>query len=234
MNYAILAAGEGSRLAAGGIKTPKPMVQLNGIPLIERLTDILVRNGASSLSIIVNPHNQPTIDFLQKKSFPVPINIVIKSTEGSMHSLNELRPFLQDGDFCLMTVDTVFHENEFARYINAFRNNSALDGLMAVTDFIDDEKPLYVETDNKLKITDFCDERQSGSKYVSGGVYCLRPIVFQALDYTMKSGKCRMRDFQRQLINSQLNLQAFPFSKIVDIDHPDDIAVAERELRVEN
>ncbi|MDR3244802.1 MAG: NDP-sugar synthase [Prevotellaceae bacterium] len=230
MNYAILAAGEGSRLAAGGINTPKPLVELNGIPLIERLIDIFVRNGASSLSIIVNPHNQATIEFLQNKPFPIPLNLVIKSTEGSMHSLNELRSFLQDGDFCLTTVDTVFRENEFAEYVAAFRNNSALDGLMAVTDFIDDEKPLYVEVDNQLKITDFCDLRQSGSRYVSGGVYCLRPVVFQALEQTMKSGMSRMRDFQRQLISYQLNLQAFPFSKIVDIDHPDDIAVAEKFL----
>ncbi|MDR2847640.1 MAG: NDP-sugar synthase [Bacteroidales bacterium] len=227
MNFAILAAGDGSRLAAGGIDVPKPMVRLNGVALIDRLTDILVRNGAESISVIVNERNRQTVSFLQNKPFPVPLHLVVKSTAGSMHSLYELRGFLKDGDFCLMTVDTVFRESEFAAYLQTFRDADEIDGLMAVTDFIDDEKPLYVETDEGMYITDFCDTRQSGSRYVSGGIYCLRPAALQVLDDTMANGMTRMRDFQRQLIRHHLKLKAFAFSKIVDIDHPHDIETAE-------
>lgn len=36
MKFAIIAAGEGSRLAAEGITLPKPLVEVGGEPLIDR------------------------------------------------------------------------------------------------------------------------------------------------------------------------------------------------------
>ena len=46
MKYAIIAAGEGSRLREEGIKVPKPMVNLRGEMLIERLIRIFKSQGA--------------------------------------------------------------------------------------------------------------------------------------------------------------------------------------------
>ena len=40
-----------------------------------------------------------------------------------------------------------------------------------------------------------------------------------------------MRNFQRALVRDGLRLQAFPFSKVLDIDHASDIAKAERFLK---
>ena len=53
MDYAIIAAGEGSRLVQEGVKWPKPLVQLNGTALIDRLINVFLKNDASSISIIV-------------------------------------------------------------------------------------------------------------------------------------------------------------------------------------
>lgn len=44
MDYAIIAAGEGSRLAQEGVKWPKPLVRLNGVALIDRLIDVFLKN----------------------------------------------------------------------------------------------------------------------------------------------------------------------------------------------
>ena len=54
MNYAIIAAGEGSRLAQEGVAKPKPLVELSGEPMIGRLISIFLRCNAESISIIVN------------------------------------------------------------------------------------------------------------------------------------------------------------------------------------
>ena len=40
-----------------------------------------------------------------------------------------------------------------------------------------------------------------------------------------------MRNFQRALVADGLRLQAWPFSKVLDIDHADDIAKAEAFLK---
>ena len=54
MNYAIIAAGEGSRLVQEGVAVPKPLVDLDGLPMIRRLIDIFLTCDAEELSIIVN------------------------------------------------------------------------------------------------------------------------------------------------------------------------------------
>ena len=63
----------------------------------------------------------------------------------------------------LTTVDTIFNENEFKTYIDAFTKaiENGVQAYMGVTPFVDDEKPLYVGTDNNLNITGFYDQNNS-------------------------------------------------------------------------
>ena len=229
MKFAIIAAGEGSRLAQEGIKEPKPLIQLQGIPIIERLVMLFASQGASSINIIINGQQPHTLSLLQQLQQRYPINIVIKDTPSSMHSLHALSHLLRGEKFCLTTVDTIFKEQEFAEYIKTFESNG-YDGLMAVTGYIDDEKPLYVETDSDLNITAFADTPSATSRYISGGIYGLDDKALDILDQCMADGIERMRNFQRSLVKGGLKLKAYPFDKIIDIDHAQDITKAEEFL----
>ena len=51
MKYAIIAAGEGSRLAEEGVREHKPMVTVNGERLIDRLIRLFADNGAESIAV---------------------------------------------------------------------------------------------------------------------------------------------------------------------------------------
>ena len=233
MKFAIIAAGEGSRLAQEGVKCPKPLIEIQGVPIIERLVHIFLRNNASSVSIIINNQQPQTLALLQKMQSNLPLNIVVKDTPSSMHSMYALMPHLQgDEKFCLTTVDTLFHEEEFTRFIKAFEE-STTDGMMAVTGYIDDEKPLYIDTDDELNITAFCDTRSKESRYISGGIYGLTPKALLTLQRCIDEGVYRMRNFQRALIADGLSLKAYPFGKIIDIDHAGDIVKAEEFLSQE-
>ena len=227
MDYAIIAAGEGSRLAQEGIKWPKPLVKLNGIALIDRLIDVFLRNNASSINIIVNEQMTEVQDHLKALQLPVPFHLLIKSTPSSMHSFYELSQIWQGEEICLTTVDTIFREEEFSGYIQAFRQEKTLDGLMAVTDYIDDEKPLYVQTNEQLDIVNFLDRSNGDCRYISGGIYCLRKPAIGVLKKAIDEGMSRMRNYQRQLIAEGLRLKAYPFSKLIDVDHAEDIVKAE-------
>ena len=227
MDYAIIAAGEGSRLAQEGIKWPKPLVKLNGIALIDRLIDVFLRNNASSINIIVNEQMTEVQDHLKALQLPVPFHLLIKSTPSSMHSFYELSQVWQGEEICLTTVDTIFREEEFSGYIQAFRQEKTLDGLMAVTDYIDDEKPLYVQTNEQLDIVNFLDRSNGDCRYISGGIYCMRKPAIGVLKKAIDEGMSRMRNYQRQLIAEGLRLKAYPFSKIIDVDHAEDIVKAE-------
>lgn len=229
MKFAIISAGEGSRLAHEGVAKPKPLVELNGEAMIERLIRIFMRQGADRVVVIINNEVPETKARMAQLKEQLPIDLVVKTTPSSMHSFHEISHLLEGDNFCLTTVDTIFHEEEFARYIQAFRTSEA-DGLMAVTDYVDDEKPLHIATDANLRITGFHDQPTPDCHYISGGIYCLTPRALDTLNRCMEQGLSRMRNFQRQLVADGLHLQAWPFGKIVDVDHADDIAKAEEFL----
>ena len=227
MHYAIIAAGEGSRLAQEGVAKPKPLIELNGEPMIMRLMNIFMRCNAESISVIINDFMPEVKEYLSGVKLDVPLNIVVKSTPSSMHSFWELSKVMKPGKFCLTTVDTIFREDDFARYIAAFEADKRHDGMWAVTPFIEDEKPLYVDVNRCMNIKAFLDEPFEGVKYVSGGVYAMSDKAFPVLNECIEKGISRMRNFQRALIDAGMKLKAFSIDKIIDVDHASDIAVAQ-------
>lgn len=228
MNYALIAAGQGSRLVSEGVKAPKPLVQVGGAPLLSRLFRIFLDNDAESICIIINEEMAEVRSFLEQQQLPVPLHVIVKSTPDSFHSFYELMPYLQgEGKFCLTTVDPIFREAEFAAYIRAFRTDDRYDALMAVTDYVDDERPLYVKTTEDLRITGYASEAYDGFRYISGGIYCMNQRALALLPAAMQEGVSRMRGFQQYLVDAGMRMQAYPFSKIIDIDHAADVKKAE-------
>ena len=209
MKYALIAAGQGSRLVSEGVKVPKPLVQVGGTPLLSRLFRIFLDNDAESICIIINEEMSEVRCFLeqQQRQLPIPLNVIVKSTPDSFHSFYELMPYLQgEGKFCLTTVDPIFREAEFADYIRTFRADESADALMAVTDYID---------------------AYDGLRYISGGIYCMNQRALAQLPLAMEAGVSRMRGFQQYLVDAGLQLRAYPFSKVIDIDHAADVKKAE-------
>lgn len=235
MKFAIIAAGEGSRLAQEGIQNPKPLVEVGGERLIDRLMRVFMQNGATEIVAICNEQMtavQQHLEDIQREG-RMPLKFIVKSTPSSMHSMGELSRWLDDEPFVLTTVDTIFQETEFAQYVADFQQlveSGKGDGLMGVTDYIDDEKPLYVETDSRKRITAFLDHCEH-PKYISGGIYGLTPASLSTLRHCIARGESRMRNFQRALVGDGLRLEAWPFSKVLDIDHASDIEKAENFLR---
>lgn len=235
MHFGIIAAGEGSRLVREGAEKSKPLLEIDGRPMIGRLINIFEKAGADSINVVINdfmPDVREYVEQLQKE-VSVPLNIKVKSTPSSMHTFYELCGLFPDkGRFIATTVDTIFKEEDFMRYVEAFRGSpSSIDGMMAVTDFIEDEKPLYVEVDDSFNITGFLDEPYSGYKYISGGIYGLDGKAVEVLRECMDKGVSRMRNFQRALVRDGLRLKAFQMGKIIDVDHIGDLKRAEEFLR---
>ena len=231
MKYAVIAAGEGSRLTKEGNTTPKPLIEVNGERLVDRLLRIFEAQRASEVAIICNEQMKEVQMHLMavQQTYGLPLRLVVKSTPSSMHSMWELDKWLDDGPFVLTTVDTVFREEEFNAFVQTFARlleTGEADGLMGVTDYIDDEKPLFVSTDDDLWITAFLDQCDH-PRYVSGGIYALTPRSLNTLHDCVARGEQRMRNFQRALLRDGFKLKAWPFSKVLDVDHVSDIQKAE-------
>lgn len=234
MHYGIIAAGEGSRLVQEGVGKPKPLVEIEGKPMIGRLIGIFASCGAESINVIVNEEMSEVRSYLEKlqSTLATPLRIKVKSTPSSMHSFAELSSMMPaEGKFVLTTVDTIFRREDFARYIKSFESKADADALMAVTSYIDDEKPLYVATDAEMHITSFDDAASPAARYVSGGIYGLTAPALDVLRRCLRDGVSRMRNFQRRLIADGLRVDAFDMGKILDVDHASDIAKADEFLK---
>ena len=235
MKFAIIAAGDGSRLAQEGVTEPKPLVKVRGERLIDRLIRIFMGNNATEIVVICNEQMSDVASHLKMiqdkglNGLPIPLRFVVKSTPSSMHSFFELRDFLRDDPFILTTVDTIFDEREFHDYVLSFQDKitQGTDALMGVTDYIDDEKPLYVGVDNVMRINGYYDTPQADSHFISAGIYGLTASSLDILESCIEKGECRMRNFQRALVASGLRIEAYPLTKVFDIDHIDDIRKAD-------
>ena len=239
MKFAIIAAGDGSRLAQEGVTEPKPLVKVRGERLIDRLIRIFMENNATEIVVICNEQMFDVANHLKMiqakglNGLPIPLRFVVKSTPSSMHSFYELRDFLRDEPFILTTVDTIFDESEFHDYVLSFQDKIAhgTAALMGVTDYIDDEKPLYVGVDNVMRINGYYDNAQVDSRFISAGIYGLTASSLDILESCIEKAESRMRNFQRALVAAGLRMEAYPLEKVFDIDHIEDIRKADEGVK---
>lgn len=236
MNFGVIAAGEGSRLSEEGISVPKPLVDLNGEPMIGRLMRIFGELGAEDVAVVTNATRPETARYLDEIAPTLPFRLFMKEavTPSSMHTFALLGGMLKGkGRFITTTVDTIFSATEFGRYVQAFQNARAdVDGMMAVTTYIDDEKPLYVRVDDRMDITGFLD-KDDEPKYISAGVYGLDDKALDVLDRCLQAGMSRMRNFQRALVDYGLRLKAFDIGRAIDVDHASDLELARKITKEE-
>ena len=245
MKYAIIAAGEGSRLAAEGIAEPKPLVQVGGECLIDRLIRIFMQHDADEIVCICNDRTARVASHLARlqrdglEGRPVPLRFVVKSTPSSMHSFFEISHYLQDGPFIMTTVDTIFRESDFTRYVDAF-SRCRREMLMGVTEYIEDESPLYVSTDERMNVTAFEDAAPVVTPfiaparrplYVSAGIYGLQPAATFTVANCVARSETRMRNFQRALLAEGHTVRAWAFGPVFDVDHASDVQRAADFLR---
>lgn len=229
MNLAIIGAGESSRIKAEGLTTSKHMIKIKDEYLIDRIIRIGRSNAMQKVFCIINSHEPELKDYLMTNNFGIRLELIVKDTESSMHSLFELSSHLLEEPFCLATTDSVFLENEFSDYLNFCLSEKENDGVLAVTSFIDDEKPLCVRFNDANQITEFSDNKD-GYLWACGGIYYFTPKIFEQIQIALNSNTVRLRNFLRLLVSSGYKLKVFPFSKIVDVDHLSDIKAADKFL----
>jgi NDP-sugar pyrophosphorylase family protein len=226
----IIAAGLGERLQAGGITTPKPLVEIGGRPLIARTIDALCAAGATSIACIVNAETDRVRDYLRHTGWPVPIEIVQRTTQSSAESFLALRPSLETGPFLLTTVDTVCDPRALIALATRGMAVSPDASVLGVTTTVDDEKPLWAEVDPDARIRSLGDA--SRARHVTAGVYFLQPLVYSLADGGPRRAFPAFRDVLASLLGHGHALYAFDVGPSIDVDRPQDIVAAEALLGV--
>lgn len=229
MKAGIIAAGDGSRLVAGGIPTPKPLVTVGGMSLMERTLRGLVAAGVDEITFIVNEHMVEVVEHCQRLSLGIPLHPVIRTTESSMHSLYHLGQHLSGERFVLCTVDSILLPTELEGFVQCFASQREVGLLLAYTDFVDDEKPLRIAIGEGSEVQSIGPQAES-SPFVTAGLYGMSPEIFGVLEGAVRSGLQRLRNFLGLLLERGILARGYRLTKAVDVDRPEDIEVAQRFL----
>lgn len=229
MKAAIIAAGLGERLHRAGIAEPKPLVRVAGRPLIDYALGAIAASGITSVACIVNEifegiegHCRATWPALQ-------FDFVRRTTPSSMESLFALEPLLRER-FVLMTVDSIFAPEVLSRFLDAAATRPGADGVLAITDFVDDEKPLWTKVDDGGRVVALGADA-IGSEWITAGIYVLEPRIFAEIETARARRFSALRQFLGHLVAAGYRLDAEPMGKSLDVDRPEDIAVAEAFVR---
>lgn len=230
MKMGIIAAGTGDRLARGGVPTPKPLTPVGGKPLISRIIEAGGKLKVNSIACIVNDLNPAVAGFLRSTRWPVPVEVVVKTTPSSMESLFCLAPHLSDEPFVLFTVDVVCAQQVMTDFLRTARTLAGAQGVLALTHHIDDEKPLRAAVGSTNRITALGDAAH-GSLMVTAGFYYFAPDIFAEIDSARRKKLSALRQFLGHLLDAGYLMYGVPVSKTIDVDYPEDIAKAEAYLK---
>lgn len=230
MKAALIAAGHGERLRDAGIVVPKPLVPIAGRPMIDHVLGNVAAAGIREIACIFNEEFDAVEEYCRCHTHGLKMEIVRRTTPSSMESLFTLAPLVADEPFLLLTVDAVFGPAVLPRFLMAARNYEDADGVLAVNDFVDDEKPLRVVVDHSGRITAIGAEAGE-SPLVTAGFYVFRPSIFAEIGAARRARFTALRQFLGHLRARGYRLVGVTVPKTVDVDRPGDIETAEAFVR---
>jgi NDP-sugar pyrophosphorylase family protein len=229
MKAGIIAAGLGERFRRAGIATPKPLLEVGGKTLLQRAVESAAEAGAAEVALIVNAEYPEVARYVRDGDWPVPVKLTVKTTPSSMESFFALQPDLRDAPFLLLTVDAVAAKGSLRRLADAGLVVGP-SGTLAVTSFVDDEKPLWVLLGAKAEVLALGPTAKD-SGWVTSGTYFFFPQVYAHVAEARRRGLGALREFLALLLEKGERLYGFRAGESVDVDRPEDLAVAERFLK---
>ena len=133
----ILCAGLGKRLNPLTSTTPKPLLELNNVSMLESCINILIKLGVKKVLLNTFHLKDQIFEFIKKKNFSIDIQIIkdgqkILNTGGGILKMIE---YSHDDNFIIFNPDTLWNTN-YIREINKmcdfyFSNN--LNNILLLT-----------------------------------------------------------------------------------------------------
>ena len=132
----ILCAGLGKRLNPLTINTPKPLLKLRNITMLEHCINTILKLDIKKIFLNTFYLQEQIFEFIEKKNFPADIRIVTDGKEilntggGILNMVNQS----SDSDFIIFNPDTYWNNN-YINEINEMQNfyfSKKLDNLLLI------------------------------------------------------------------------------------------------------
>jgi NDP-sugar pyrophosphorylase family protein len=217
----IIAAGEGSRLRRDGFTAHKPLVEVGGVPLIERVLENFEAAGIAPPIVIVNEDERECVERVRARFPARAVEFIVKTTASSLESFRLVTGATRRGPMLVSTVDAWCRPSDFAAFVDAAMRRPTDATVLAVTPFVADEKPLWVDLDAGGRVAAL---GRSRGAFVTAGMYLVPESVRRAAP---PAGLGRLRDFLGWLHQSGHAMYGEVIPAVVDVDRAEDVAIAE-------
>lgn len=203
----IMAGGKGSRLLSiTNDEIPKPMVPVDGKPLLEYQVEELKTYGIKKIVMIVGHLGEKIVDhFKDGKDFGVEIDYIFeKEPLGTAGAFYYLKDKIDAKDFMLVFGD-VFFDMDFDRMEDFHFKNSALTTLLAHPNGHPYDSDL-IQTDDNGRVIGF-DSKHNVRDYwydnmVNAGMYIINKRLLDLVKEPVKT------DFEKDILANQVKLGA--------------------------
>lgn len=182
MNIVIPAAGAGRRFAEAGYEKPKPFIDTNGRPMIERVIDNIAEPGDRVYVLMRTDHLQ----HVKGTSLTVRDNVcfimVDELTEGAACTVLRARGFIDNGEGLIIANSDQYVEYDRGEWRNLL---GRVDGAI-MTFPAQDRKWSYAATDEDGRVTRVA-EKEVISERATVGIYyfCAGSLFAGAADRMM-------------------------------------------------
>lgn len=235
MQAVVLAAGKGTRLEPLTDEKPKPLVEVDGRPILEDVFDNLIEIGVDEFVVVVGYMKEKIIERYEDEYRDVPITYAHqREQKGLAHALLQAEPHIND-DFVVMLGDNVFRAN-LEDVVRRQREDRADAALLVEEVPIEDASRYGVCDTNEYGEIERVVEKPDDppSNLVITGFYTFTPSIFHACHLVQPSdrGEYELTDAINLLIQSGRTIDAIRLDGWrMDIGYPEDRDEAEERIR---
>lgn len=216
----VMAGGFGTRLRPLTEDTPKPMLCINGRPMLEISIEKLVNYGANRIFISTHYLPEKIVDhFGNGERFGVPIEYIHE--EAPLGTGGALSRLSYRDDTTLVFNGDILTTLDISMFLaHHLRSDAAM--TIAATQY-SFQVPFGVVTTEDAHVTHI-EEKPQFSFLINGGIYFLSPRVFATLP---KDGPYHMTDVANEQIRRGASVSCFPiFEHWLDVGRPSDYDLA--------
>lgn len=174
LNIVIPMAGAGSRFASAGYKDPKPLIPVNGVPMIRVVIENLRPRGAHRFIFICQQAHIEAYGLQEKFSSWAPGSEIVGLnglTEGAACTVLAARELINSDDALMIANSDQYIDTSIDEYLE-YQNLEGLDGLI-MTMKADDPKWSFVGFDGQGKVNRVV-EKEVISDEATVGIYNFR------------------------------------------------------------
>jgi UDP-N-acetylglucosamine diphosphorylase / glucose-1-phosphate thymidylyltransferase / UDP-N-acetylgalactosamine diphosphorylase / glucosamine-1-phosphate N-acetyltransferase / galactosamine-1-phosphate N-acetyltransferase len=230
----ILAAGRGTRMGALTGELPKPMLPIEGKPMLEHIVRRLGQAGIAEILIVVG-YRRELIERHFVRGFTGISFAVQQVVEGTAAAMKLARAFVAADPFLLTYGDIICG---FANYtgISAALARHAASAVLGVKRVDDPWQGAAVYADEQGVVSGIIEKPPRGAStthWNSAGLYAFSPVIFEEIDTVGKSprGEYEITSAIQQLIGHGQPVRLFEIEGAWrDVGRPEDLAQADLDL----